>query len=417
MFMGSLSERTLLSNPDFSYVARQPIVDSKHNIVAYELLYRNGEKNSFPDIAADEATQKLFVEQLLIGQSRILGDRLGFVNFDLETLKKRVPFDFPHERYVIEVLESCEPTDELYALLIELKGAGFQLALDDFVPSNKWRKFFPIIDIIKFDIHATSLSQCEKVMNALHMYDIQYLAEKVETYDEFEQARKLGFQFFQGYYFKKPEMMKYKKLNSSLSTSVRLCEAVAQSPIDIDRVEQIICGDTSISFQLLNFVNTSASVRSEIKSFRQAIVYLGEERIRKFASYAAFSSLNPEKPIILLRYALHRARCFELLLSYTETDPKAGFLCGMLSLMDAMLDSEMSDIVSSLKISSDIKAALLERKGILGELILLAQALEEQKWEDMEELKMSLDIDDTLLMNCNTQAASWIDELFENTSI
>ncbi|WP_413693629.1 EAL and HDOD domain-containing protein [Pseudoalteromonas sp. KJ10-2] len=193
-----------------SYVARQPIVDRDKQTVAFELLYRDGEENSFPDVSADYATKSILVNQILVHQKRILDDKTGFVNFGYESLLERLPFDFPHQNYVIEILENCPPSKELFNIVVELKQKGYCVALDDFVPSKEWRCFYPYIDIIKFDITTYSLDKAAAYLKKLAVYDIKFLAEKVESYEEFHQAKAAGFELFQGYFLVNLKLFKVK---------------------------------------------------------------------------------------------------------------------------------------------------------------------------------------------------------------
>ncbi|MDP5255183.1 MULTISPECIES: EAL and HDOD domain-containing protein [unclassified Vibrio] len=398
----------------FSYAARQPIVNKSHQLVAFELLYRNGEDNVFPNVAPDVATQNLYVEQLLLGQGRILDSHLGFVNFDIETLKKRMPLDFPPNQYVIEIVETCHPNAELLDIVRELKASGLKIALDDFIPDPLWQEFYQLVDYIKLDIRALSLAQCQEVISALSHYNIVFLAEKVENHDEFEQCLRMGFELFQGYYFQKPEMIKHRKVIHSVNSSLRLCQAVAQCDLDIDLIESIISSDATLSFKLLNFVNSSAAVSSKIRSFRQAIIYLGAERLRKFSSYTAIASLGEHKPPVLLKYSLYRAKLFQCLLSKDSDEAQMGYLCGLLSLMDAILDNEMSTILKPLQIDEEVSRALIEKRGRLGLLLRLIEAREHNFWSQAAQLAHHLNLTEQQIIECDIEASLWLDELFSH---
>ena len=160
-----------------SYVARQPIVDKNKKTVAFELLYRDGKENSFPDVTADYATKSLLMDQFLVHQKRILDDKKGFINFGYESLIDRLPFDFPNQNYTIEILEDCKPTDALFEIVVELSDKGYTLALHDFIPTKQWIRFYKYIDIIKFDITLYPILKAAKDFQFLSQYNIQFLAE------------------------------------------------------------------------------------------------------------------------------------------------------------------------------------------------------------------------------------------------
>ena len=396
-----------------SYVARQPIVDRNKKTIAFELLYRDGKENSFPNVSSDYATKSILVNQTLVHQKRILDDKKGFVNFGYESLLDRLPFDFPNKNYVIEVLEDCPPSDDLYNIIVELNNKGYTIALDDFVPSKEWERFYKHIHIIKFDITTYSLSQAAMYIKSLTNYNIKFLAEKVETYEEFNTAKEYGFDLFQGYFFSKPEMIYNKILDSSLNSKIQLSVAVSSSELDLRLIEKIIASNPGLSFKLLNFVNEFSMVRSPIKSLQQGLVYLGEDRVRKFITYAVIKTLNADKPSILSNMSLQRAKFFEMILSSMGLHHKKeiGYLCGMLSVIDALLDSDMSSIVKPLNINQEIKDALLGEEGRLQDLIKLAEAVENSNWRKVDELSKTLNITEAEIINSSVESTLWADEI------
>ncbi|MEG3753232.1 EAL and HDOD domain-containing protein [Psychromonas arctica] len=396
-----------------SYVARQPIVDRNKETIAFELLYRDGEENSFPDVSADYATKSILVNQILVHQKRILDDKTGFVNFGYDSLLERLPFDFPHKNYVIEILENCPPSEELFNIVVELKQKGYSVALDDFVPSKEWRRFYPYIDIIKFDITTYPLAKASEYLKKLSIYDIKFLAEKVETYDEFNQAKASGFELFQGYFFSKPEIIQSRILDSTVSSKIQLSVAISQEELDLTLIENIIASNPGLSFKLLNFVNEYSMLRSPIKSLQQALVYLGEDRVRKFITFAVIKTLNSDKPSILSNMSLQRAKFFEMLLSSIGLDHKKelGYLCGMLSIIDALLDADMEAILTPLNINQEIKDALLGKEGVLNNLVKLAEAVEISDWTKVDQLTKVLGITESQVINSSVESTLWADEI------
>lgn len=397
----------------YSYVARQPIVDRNKNTIAFELLYRNGKENSFPDVSDDFATKSILINQVLVHQKRILDDKKGFINFGYESLLERLPFDFPNKDYVIEILESCPPSDQLYALVVELKKQGYEIALDDFIPSEEWRRFYNYIDIIKFDITTYSIAQAGEYFKILENYDIKFLAERVETYEEFNSAKECGFHYFQGYFFSKPEMIHNKAMDPSINSKMQLSVAVAKEPLDLKSIEKAIASNPGLSFKLLNFVNQYSMVRSPIKSLQQGLVYLGEDRIRKFITFAVIKTLSVDKPSILCNMSLQRAKFFEMILSSMGLNHKKelGYLCGMLSVIDALLDADMADILKPMNINHEIKAALLGEEGRLRDIIKLAEAVENTNWSEVDQLSQRLNLTESQIINSSVESTLWADEI------
>jgi len=371
----------------FSYIARQPILDNELEIVGYELLYRDGPNNAFPHGPTSGITQKIFVDQHLTYHSTLLGDKLGFVNFDYDDLINELPQDFPKESYIIEVLETCEPDEDLFNSLQHLKSSGYTLALDDFAVNDKrWSTFIELADIIKLDIQAYPVRQIKAIVKELKANGKKLLAEKVETYSEYHEAKSIGFELFQGYFFSKPELIKHNKLDEVFKANIELLQEVSKDGFSVNTIEKIISKSTTLTIRLLNYVNSQVSIRSKISSLNQAISYLGKDRLKRFSSHLLISWCPVSKPNILFINSLYRAHLLQDLASslYDSSISNKAFITGMLSLIDALLDMDMSDILVSLNLDEEITAAIAERKGQLGELLLLAEALEKGEWDDVE---------------------------------
>ena len=397
----------------FSYVARQPIVDRNRKTVAFELLYRDSNDNSFPNVCDDYATKSILMNQFLFHQKRILDGKIGYVNFGYKSLIERLPFDFPNRFYTIEILEDCAPSDDLFDIVVELKKKGYRIALDDFVPSAEWVRFYKYIDIIKFDILNYPLSSAAKDLKFLSNYNIIFLAEKVENYEQFNEAKACGFHLFQGYFFSKPEVLHTKAIDPTLNAKIQLSAAISNETLDIDEIEKIVASNPGLSFKLLSFVNDSSQLKAPIKSLQQALVYLGEDRIRKFVTYVVIKTLNPNKPGILFNMSLQRAKCFELILDAMglKKQKSLGYLCGMLTLIDALLDVEMESIIKPLNLNSEIKLALLEQKGVLGNIMKLLNAIENSHWQDVSQLETLLKIDETVITTAYAESIIWADSV------
>ncbi len=399
----------------YSYVARQPILDDEKHTIGYELLFRDGPQNTFPEVDPELATCKLLSDHILSTQYRTLGDKLGFVNFPYESLINLVPTLFPPHSLVVEVLENCPPDDKLFQALKHLHNNGYRIALDDFSPTPEWKRFYPYVSMIKFDLRQTSLASCATYIQDLQPYKIEFLAEKVETYEEFRQAKAVGFQYFQGYFFSKPEMLRKRAISPSFITIVHLCKEISAAEVDYNEIERLFTGDVTLSYKLLTFVNSGYTLRTKISSFHQALVYLGEERLRRFISLVALTSMDTDKPDMLYITAIQRARCCELLLASMEHnngyDHGQAFLSGMFSLLDSILDQPIEEIVASIPLDESIQEALLHRSGLLGELLLLVIAYEKAAWQDVQHYRTHLKLNEDDLARTYQDAVDWAQEL------
>lgn len=403
-----------LASASYSFIARQPILDSNREIHAFELLYRDGEHNGFPvHMDSSLATRKLLAEHFLSYKAKVLESYKGFVNFSQNCLIDGVPFDFPSDSLVVEVLEQCQPDEALFQALINLKKSGYTVALDDHVFDSSWQRFYPLIDIIKIDIQQTSIPKSALMIENLKHLDITFLAEKVETNEEFERAKACGFALFQGYFFTKPEIIKSRKINASFTELMSLSEKLSADIIDFDEISQIVAKNPVLSLQLLNFINGSCKLRAPIQSVKQAVAYLGEDKLKKFVTYVLISSLAPGKPEALFLMSLHRAKMAELLVHYMRRSSlkNLAYLCGLLSLIDGILDIDMREALQYIHLDSTIKQALIYRSGTLGQLIDLFEYIEVSEWDKIDQISQSLDVNDQDIIGCNVEASMWLNEL------
>ena len=397
----------------FSYVARQPILDIDKKTIGYELLFRDGPKNTFPEVEPELATSRLLSDHFLSTHYNTLGDKLGFVNFPYASLINLVPTLFPKDSLVVEVLEDCQPTDELLHAIEKLFQAGYTIALDDFIPSKAWKRFLPYVSIIKFDIRLVPIAKASMFMSSLKGTKIEFLAEKVETYEEYQQAKDAGFHYFQGYFFSKPEMIQTRALNPAFLTTIQLCKEIAQEPIDFKEVERLITLDVTLSYKLLTYVNSAGGSSTQIRSFHQALVYLGEQKLRKFVSLVAVASAKEDKPDSLYGLAILRARQCELIIEQlnVKEEPGQAFLTGMFSLLDSLLDQPLEQVLNSVPIDEEIKRALIDKKGILGAVLAMVVAYEQARWDDATKIRNRLKLNEEQLGKTYDQATIWAQEL------
>ncbi|WP_337843604.1 HDOD domain-containing protein [Rheinheimera sp.] len=398
----------------YFYTARQPILDKEKNLFAYELLFRDGVKNSFPDIDSDEATLRMIEgSQLNLGLGEFLDDKPGFINFTLDALLKRFPTLLPPEQVVVEILETVQPGKRLLAECQALKKEGYVLALDDYIHQPVWRHFFPLIDIIKIDLRSTSFEEIRQIKQAIAGFpQIKLLAEKVETNEEFQQAIEMGFDFFQGYFFSKPEMMQSRALSPAQMTLAELLYETAKKEMDLAVITGIFERDVNLSYKLLRYANSAVfKRRTDISTIRQALVLLGQTELKRFLSVLFTAQVGSEKPAELMRLAMTRARFAEhLSILAGFTAPAEAFLTGMMSLIDAILDEPMASVMTKLPLSVDIKAALIDNKGPMADYLQLIKLYEQAQWDEAEVWIRRLQLDNKAVPDAYHSAVQWANE-------
>lgn len=378
----------------YCYLARQPILDQNRKLYGYELLFRDGVANCFPNINADEATSKLITEHhLLMGVEKITGGVQAFINFSADTLIHHFPTSIDPKSMVIEILETVPISNELLVACRELHRMGYKLALDDHDFDPKWDIFFPYVSVIKVDVRQFDLLQVSQFVSRVRQHQVTLLAEKVETAEEFQKLKQLGFELFQGYFFAKPEMLKHKKIASNKLNLLMLIAESSKVNLDFNQLSAIVERDLGLSYKLLRFVNSSSFAREKtIGSLKHAMVYMGEAELKKFIALLALANLSEDGPNELLNMSIVRARFCDRLaaLKGDAMNPPAAFLTGLFSLVDALLEQPLENLLNDLPILAEIKAALLENTGHLGQYLLLAKAFEYGDWALQQQLSAEI---------------------------
>ncbi|WP_448554209.1 EAL and HDOD domain-containing protein [Thalassotalea montiporae] len=399
----------------YSYVARQPILDNNQQLVAYELLFRDGGSNYFPNINPDQATSNILTNNhLTMGVEQVTGDLPAYINFHADTLIRHFPSFLDPKKIVIEILEDVPISDELLAACKSLKEQGYVLALDDHDFDPKWDVFLPYIDIIKVDVLSISILEVSRYVNRIKPYNKTLLAEKVETAQQFEQLKMLGFSLFQGYFFAKPEMLKQKKITTTKHNILELINQASKMSLDFDHISDIFSSDPGLTYKLLRFINSPTYGRSQqITSLKHALVYIGEVELKKFIALLALSDLAEDKASELMRISLFRARfCEQIgqLLKDSDNPPKA-FLTGLLSMIDGILDHDIQSVVEILPIDQDIKSALLGEAIYLTNYLDLAKHFEQGQWLHSESIAQQFGLDMEKCSAAHIEAMGWADSM------
>jgi len=402
----------------YFYAARQPILDIDKNLFAYELLFRDSVDNVFPGIDEDEATTRIIEgSQFNLGIEHLTGNKPAFINFTLDTILKNYPTMVPPASLVVEILETVQPGKQLLESVKELKEMGYVIALDDYEHKPVWRHFFPFVDLIKIDLRAMSFEEIEQVIADISDFpEIKLLAEKVETSEEFERCKQLGFQYFQGYFFSKPELVKTKTLSPGQMTLAELLYETSTPEINLPKITQIFERDINLSYKLLRYTNSAAfKRRAEISTIKQALVVLGKYELKKFLSLLFTASVSDDKPVELLNLAMVRARFCENLASLEgSSDASMAFLTGMMSLIDAILDQSIEVVMEQLPLSVEIKDALVNKKGILADYLSLALAYEQGDWEHELAIEEQLNLSEQQVPATYSNAINWASEQMAN---
>ena len=394
-----------------TFLARQPIFDRNRHIYGYELLFRAGEANIFPHIDGDVATSKLISSTFFtVGIEEITGGRKAFINFTKELLLQGTAHMFPPGTFVVEILEDVFPGVEVLEACRELRTRGYDIALDDFTCTCQTECFLEYATIIKIDFRITSLAEIKDILNRFSLHPCSFLAEKVETNEEFIQAKELGFHYFQGHFFALPEVMKQQDISPVKQHILQLLIRIFQEDCTITELEQIISRDVSLSYKLLKYINSAHFARiTPLSSVRQGIAYLGMNEIRAFVTIIATSKLCQDKPNELLRTSVIRARFLEHIAVELRRNKEELFMLGLFSLIDTILNSPMADLTHRLYLNESLQEALVKRDGELFCYLEMIELYERGQWERLDVLKQQAGITEGRMALFYLEAVSWTD--------
>jgi len=261
---------------------------------------------------------------------------------------------------------------------------------------------------------ATPMDKIAEYVERLTPFGVKFLAEKVETREEVEKAVDLGFSYFQGYFFSKPQIVKGKDVSPSRMTLTQMVAEANKEEIKFEELEKIVSRDVSISYKLLRYMNSSYFRRlQEISSIKQAMVLLGQKGLRRFISLILMSQLTSDKPEELLRTSIIRARLCELLgkEESVSTNDSELFTLGLFSLIDAILDEGMEKLMEELPLSEGIKRALVSDDGELADFLKLIRAYEVGDWKILSQTSSGIGIREEKLPEYYMDAVAWADSM------
>ena len=393
------------------FVARQPIFTANRELFAYELLFRDSLENVFPEVCPNEATSRLIDGSFIGGTlDDLTADKKCFINFTFDSLVKKYPSILSPDILVIEVLETLRPGKKLLAECIELHDQGYQIALDDYIAHPDWVHFFPYISIIKVDIQQSNTQQIRDLVNTVKPYPhIKLLAERVETYEQFEMYKTQGFSYFQGYFFARPEMLQSRAMSTPQLIVLELMQLLMKPEPDLDKVAKTLEHEIKLAYRLLHYANSAKFKRVKpLDSIKKAVILLGNKELFKFLSLLFVSQSDDHKPLELARLCLVRGRFCELLsfASYPQLSD-AAFLTGILSLLDAIFDMPMAKITAQLPLSEEILDALNNNSGQLAYFLSMVKNYEQGNWQ---KLMPGTSSDDISVAHCYNMAVQWAQE-------
>jgi len=394
------------------FVARQAILTKEEKVFGYELLFRDGVENYFCALDTEAASRSTLDTSMLLGLDVLCDGQRAFINCTREMLLKDYVTLLPPNQTIVEVLESVEPDDLVMAACLRLKEAGYMIALDDFVPDDPRMPMTELADIIKVDMLASTPQQRSVMLKRIGPWRCRMLAEKVETREEFHSARNAGFVYFQGFFFRKPELMQAQEIPANRMNYMRMLQAASKPTLDSRAIENAIKSEASLCYRLLRYLNSAAfGFATEIHSVRHALAMLGEREIRRWVRLVATLAAGQDKPSDLILSALVRARFCETLSPRIQHGDSDLFLLGLVSAMDGILGIPMSDVLDNVPLDQETAAVLRGGASRLRPLYQLMLAQESGDWATIPGLARQLNVEETEVAAASAEAMQWAREV------
>jgi EAL and modified HD-GYP domain-containing signal transduction protein len=389
------------------YLARQPIMDLRGRVHGYELLFRAGPEAAFRG-NGDIATRTMLDNTVIFGLEKLTGGLPAFVNCTRESLTEELVNVLPPSMTVLEILETLEPTPELIAACRKLKDAGFRLALDDFTWEQKFDALVELADYIKVDFSITNAQDRMALLKRLRGFPLAWVAEKVETQEEYRQACQEGFTLFQGYYFCRPMLMENRKVPANRFSHIEILQLLRNDKFELRKLTNLVKRDPSLTHRLLRLVNSPVcTVRQEVTSIHSALLVVGEDAFRRVAMLAITSELSSGQPVEILRMAFVRARFCEEAAGLCRLDATEQYLLGLLSLLPAMLRMPMADLTPSLPLRQEIRQALELTPNAERSLLSWLEFHELGDWPASDRAAEAFGLDQEKLLKIYAESVVW----------
>ena len=396
------------------YLARQPIFDRQLNIFGYELLYRQSLVNAFSGIDDDQATSELIYNSfLVIGLEDLTDGKKAFINFSKKLIDSDLPLLLPKEHIIIEVLEREEATQTTIDACKRMQELGYMLALDDFIYEDNFLPLIENANIIKVEFPSVEKNLQQKMIRR-YGRKIKFLAEKIETREDFQLAMTLGYDYFQGYFFSKPAMVSKLDITTLNSSLLSVLNELNKLEPSYSAISEIIESDLGLSYKLLKLANSAFfGARKKITSIQFALSYIGLKEQYQWISLMMLKDFQKVENAEMLKLSVVRGKLMELLAKHLQvkTAQSEYYLTGMFSFIDVLLNQPMKEIMDGLPFSDLVKQALCGEDNAQRQMLDYVIACEKGDWQNIRNQQFLEQIDAAQYMTFYLQAIKWAKKL------
>ncbi len=400
-----------------TYIARQAIFDSQLKTIGYELLFRNSPDNKFPEIDLDVASSKLIIQSHLQGDIHALSmEKPAYINFTENCLIHKYPLVFDKDSIIIELVDQKSPSQRLLKIIKYYHEKGYKMALTQYDLAEHWDVFLPYLSMIKVDIEKINSKRVTAIVSKFKKHGVKLIAEKVETKFQQQSLVEVGFDYYQGFFYHKPEIIEGKTLTPIKTQMLNLLSETFNYPLNFDNIAEIISRDVNLTITLLKMVNNVATgTKVEITSLNQAATYLGEDKLRQFVSILALSNLSIDSTDELAKQALITGKLMSSLANYEifKDVRELAFITGLLSAIEVMLSMPIEEIMKTMPLALPIQRALIDHDGLLGELLEITTQYITGKNDHLIERIKNYSLDEQFIQREFVSASKWCNELIK----
>lgn len=399
-------------------IARQPVFDRDQRLWGYVLSCIGAPAISGEGLSEEDKVALNMANSAYMGLQQIVDHgKKAIVNFSEKSILDQLPYAMPASLTIIQVAEDIYRIEGIADQLNQLKTDGYQIAVSGYSGKESCKPLYSMADIISLNFEQLSPEKIDTTFRLAKTYTATLMGLEVNDRTRFSQFYDLGFKLFLGAFFKTPDAITVRQLSSNEVARFNLLQAIEQEDIDIEALAETIQADVSISFRLLAYLNSAAfGLRQKVKSIHHAVSLLGWQKIKKWLRVVLLTDVSQRQEASeLTTLAAQRGKFLELVAKahdFWGFDPEALHMLGIFSLLDAMLDTPMTEIVGYLPLDDKLKAALCkEPNNEYLPLLQLAQYYEEAHWPEADAMVHRLNLDPTKVAEAFQNAVDWASEL------
>lgn len=401
------------------FVVLQPVFDADIQVYAYEMLYRRDQLTPSGSLEDEVSPQHLVDTIFTYGINKLSGEKQALVKFTRNLIDLEIATLLKSEHIIVEVYEPILPDVNVLRKFRILKDNGYKLVIGDFIFQPEYSALMEFATFIKVDFQKIN-KDIVLGMRKASQNNIGTICYKIDSIENFENAKKLGCTYFQGDFFSKAQTLSIKDIPAIKFNLLELLSLVNENTLNFDKISEIISRDVSLSYKLLRLVNSVAfGFRNKIDSIKLAVVALGGVELKKWVSILTIDKLNQDKPDELVRTSLIRAKFAEQLSMSTSLKSRSSdlFLTGLFSMLDVIMSRPLDEVLSDIQLSADIRDVLVGKSSIFSDIFSLVISYEKCDWDTIDELTQKTNITEDFIIKSYLEATTWCNDILKESMV